>query len=389
MKSMDSPKEQKNDIKGAIRNKALALGFDLVGFAPATSSEKARSGLKEYLNRGYHGDMGWMANTFERRQDPQELWSQAKSIVVLGVNYGPKSDPMANLCEKDRAVISCYAQNRDYHDQIKKKLKALARWIVSEFPSELKVFVDTAPVMEKHLAQRAGLGWQGKHTNLVSRSHGSWLFLGEIYSTLHLRPDREESDYCGRCRRCLDICPTKAFPQSYLLDARRCISYLTIELKDQIPREFRRAMGNRIYGCDDCLAVCPWNKFATPTRDPAYLARAELTAPRLADLAALDEKSFRAVFSGSPIKRIGRDRFVRNVLVAIGNSGHPKLAKSAETLLSDPSSLVRGMAVWALSRLLDKNRIMELKAQYMPAETEPLVLEEWREATIANKPKGP
>lgn len=381
-----------SDPKEAIREKALALGFDAVGFAPAASSRAAKTGLKDYLAHGYHGDMGWMAETEERRADPKVLWPEARSVVVLAVNYGPGQDPMENLENKDRAVISCYARNRDYHDPVKKKLKALARWMVEELQDEtgapgVKVFVDTAPVMEKHLGQAAGLGWQGKHSNLVSRALGSWFLLGEVFTTLDLAPDGAEVDHCGRCRRCLDICPTDAFVGPYKLDARRCISYLTIELKGQIPLEFREAMGNRIYGCDDCLAVCPWNKFAHATKDIGYLPRAELTAPRLADLAALDDATFRQVFSGSPIKRVGRDRFVRNVLVAIGNSGHAHLAESARSLLDDPSPLVRGMAVWALSRLLDTEAFSRAKDEVMPLEADESVRAEWS-APRALKPEG-
>ena len=274
------------------------------------------------------------------------------SVIALGVNYAPAEDPLAVLARRDRAAISAYARNRDYHDVVKKRLKALARWMVARWQgTELKVFVDTAPVMEKPLAQRAGLGWQGKHTNLVSRGHGSWLFLGEIYTTLDLPPDAAEADHCGRCRRCLTACPTDAFPAPYRLDARRCISYLTIEHRGPIPEEFRAAMGNRIYGCDDCLAVCPWNKFARAHSEPAFAPRAGLDAPRLAELAALDDAGFRALFGGSPVKRIGRDRFVRNVLVAIGNSGDPALRPVAQALAEDPDPVVAEAARWAAARL--------------------------------------
>jgi epoxyqueuosine reductase len=296
--------------------------------------------------------------------------------VVLGANYGPAADPLAALARRDRATVSVYAQGRDYHDLVKKRLKALARWMHEGLHADVKVFVDTAPVMEKPLAQAAALGWQGKHTNLVSREFGSWLFLGEVFTTLELAPDAPEADHCGACRRCLDICPTAAFPAPYRLDARRCISYLTIEHKGHIPREFRAAMGNRIYGCDDCLAVCPWNKFAQRTGDAELLPRAELSAPLLADLAGLDDAAFRQVFSGSPIKRIGRDRFVRNVLIALGNSGDPALAGVVAARLDDPSALVRAMAVWALARLQPAN-LAQLRDVHQAAESDPDVRAEW------------
>jgi epoxyqueuosine reductase len=361
----------------AIRDKALALGFDAVGFAPPTLAAEAKRGLSEYLARGYHGDMGWLADKADRRGDPRVLWPEVRSIVVLGLNYGPADDPLALLAARGRASISVYARNRDYHDVLKSRVKTLARWMHETQGGEVKVFVDTAPVMEKPLAQAAGIGWQGKHTNLVSRAHGSWLFLAEIYTTLDLDPDGGESDHCGACRRCLDVCPTHAFPAPYQLDARRCISYLTIEHKGHIAAEFRSAMGNRIYGCDDCLAVCPWNKFAAPAAEPGFLPRAELSAPRLADLADLDDAGFRRVFAGSPIKRIGRDRFVRNVLIAIGNSGAPALAQVAEARLADASPLVRAMAVWALSRLADAASYARLRDAHRPDEADAHVRAEW------------
>ena len=339
------------DLKTLITDRARALGFEVARVAPGTLAERYRLAFGQFLADGRQGDMDWLARTPERRTDPRGLWPEVKSILMLAANYGPAIDPMARLDRKTRATISVYAQNRDYHDILKKRLKELGRFIAQTTGTELKVFVDTAPVMEKPLAQAAGVGWQGKHTNLVSRDYGSWLFLAEIFTTLDLAPDEPETDHCGQCRRCLDVCPTAAFPTPYTLDARRCLSYLTIEHKGQIPAEFRAPMGNRIYGCDDCLAVCPWNKFAQSTVEPAFLPRAELTAPRLADLAALDDGGFREMFAGSPIKRIGRDRFVRNVLIAIGNSGDLSLSIVAEPLLADPSALVRGMAVWALGRL--------------------------------------
>jgi epoxyqueuosine reductase len=366
-------------IRQQIRDKALSLGFDAVGFARAELGAEAKDRLAAFVAEGLHGDMGWMADTAERRGDPAMLWPAARTVVVLGANYGPSADPLAALQRRDRGTVSVYAQGRDYHDLVKKRLKALARWMHEGLHADVKVFVDTAPVMEKPLAQAASLGWQGKHTNLVSRAFGSWLFLGEVFTTLELEPDAPEADHCGACRRCLDICPTAAFPAPYRLDARRCISYLTIEHKGHIPREFRAAMGNRIYGCDDCLAVCPWNKFAQRTGDAELLPRAELSAPRLADLAGLDDATFRQVFSGSPIKRIGRDRFVRNVLIALGNSGDPALAGAAAARLDDPSALVRAMAVWALARLQPAN-LAQLRGVHQAAENDPDVRAEWEQA---------
>ncbi len=363
--------------KPAIRDRALELGFDAVGFAPPGLSPDAKQNLAEYIARGHHGDMGWLADQADRRGDPAVLWPEARSVVVLGMSYAPADDPMARLGAPERGNISVYAQGRDYHDVLKSRLKALARWMHETLACQVKVFVDTAPVMEKPLAEAAGLGWQGKHTNLVSRAHGSWLFLGEVFSDLALEPDAPETDHCGSCRRCLDVCPTGAFPAPYRLDARRCISYLTIEHKGHIAPEFRPAMGNRIYGCDDCLAVCPWNRFAQRTREAAFLPRAELNAPRLAELAALDDTAFRRVFSGTAIKRTGRDRFVRNVLIALGNSGDPAQASVAEGLLSDASPLVRAMAVWALARLADAPTLRRARKAHLPAETDTDVRGEW------------
>ncbi len=363
------------DLKQIILDKARALGFDVARVAPAALAERYRLAFDDFLAEGRQGDMDWLVRTPERRTNPQGLWPETRSILMLAANYGPAIDPMARLRRRDRATISVYAQNRDYHDILKKRLKELGRFIAETTRTELKVFVDTAPVMEKPLAQAAGIGWQGKHTNLVSRGYGSWLFLAEIFLTLDLAADEPETDHCGQCRRCLDVCPTAAFPAPYTLDPRRCLSYLTIEHKGPIPVEFRQPMGNRIYGCDDCLAACPWNKFAQATAEPAFLPRAELTAPRLADLAALDDTSFREIFAGSPIKRIGRDRFVRNVLIALGNSGDARLAPAAERLLDDPSPLVRGMAVWALARLTPA-RVPALRAA-RPADNDPDVRREW------------
>jgi epoxyqueuosine reductase len=366
--------------KDAIRAKALALGFSVVGFAPAELGSQPREGLEAFLARGYHGDMDWLAARKESRAAPKGLWPEARSAVVLGLNYGPATDPMSLTGQRDRGVVSVYARNRDYHDEAKKRLRVLARWMVESYGCDVKLFVDTAPVMEKPLAARAGIGWQGKHTNLVSREFGSWLFLAEIFTDLELPPDQAETDHCGTCRACLDACPTKAFPGPGQIDARRCISYLTIEHKGHIAEEFRGAMGNRIYGCDDCLAVCPWNKYAQRTADYAFLPRAELTAPRLADLARLDDTAFRTLFSGSPIKRIGRDRFVRNVLIAIGNAGEPGLASVAENLTGDPSPLVRAMAVWALSRLTPPHTFTALRDRLFASEADESVRSEWQAA---------
>jgi epoxyqueuosine reductase len=366
------------EIKAAIRAEALGLGFDAVGFAPAALAPEARANLAEFIARGFHGEMGWLAARAHQRGHPQALWPDAKSVVVLGLNYGPAEDPLAPLARRTEGDVSVYARGRDYHDIVKSRLKALARGIAARWPSELKVFVDTAPVMEKPLAARAGIGWQGKHTNLVSRQWGSWLFLGEIYLSLELPPDVPESDHCGQCSRCLEVCPTRAFPAPYRLDARRCISYLTIEHKGHIDAEFRPLMGNRIYGCDDCLAVCPWNKFAQRTREPGFVPRVELTAPTLAALAQLDDGQFRAMFSGSPVKRIGRNRFVRNVLIAIGNSGEPALVAAAESRLGDASPLVRAMAVWALARLAPSALFSALRETHLPSETDDCVRAEWR-----------
>ena len=321
--------------------------------------------------------MDWLATTAERRRDPRTLWPDARAIVMLGVNYGPAGDPLAILSERTHGAISVYAQGDDYHDVIKARLKALARWLTAAAGGGVKVFVDTAAVMEKPLAASAGLGWQGKHTNLVSRRFGSWLFLGAIFTTLELPADAAESDHCGQCRACLDVCPTAAFPAPYRLDARRCISYLTIEHKGPIPRELRAPMGNRIYGCDDCLAVCPWNKFAQQGREAKLTARGALQAPRLADLAQLDDAAFRALFTKSPVKRTGRDRFVRNVMIAIGNSGDAALAEVAQARLDDASPLVRGAAVWALGQLLPKDRLATLAAMRATAESDPTVADEW------------
>lgn len=382
--------------RALIRAEALAAGFDAVAFAPATVTEEDRANLAAYVAEGRHGTMTWMEDTLERRSSPTALWPEALTAITLGLNYRTLADPLDLLDHTDRGYISVYARHRDYHDLVKKRLKQVAGWLHRTFGADVKVFVDTAPVLEKSLAIGGGLGWRGKHTNLVSRSFGSWLFLGEILTTLPLSPapaeedapvdaaqDRtfQERDHCGSCTRCLDICPTGAFDGPRRIDARKCISYLTIEHKEAIPRALRPLMGNRIYGCDDCTAVCPWNRFAPPTPHSDFLPRIELTAPRLADLATLDDTDFRTLFTASPVKRIGRDRFIRNVLIAIGNSGTPALAQPTEALLTDPAPLVRGAAVWALSRLLTPADFAILKARYSQDETDPEVHEEWTACT--------
>ena len=371
MAALPSPKD-------TIRARALELGFDTVGFAPARATGVSRAGLSQYLSEGRHGDMDWMATTAHRRADPRTMWPGARSAVVVGLNYGPEVDPLAVLEQPDRGGISAYAQTgRDYHDVVKKKLRQLARWMAETFPCEVKLFVDTAPIMEKPLAQQAGVGWQGKHSNLVSRSHGSWLFLGEVLTSLDLPPDLPEPDHCGSCQKCLDICPTDAFPAPYQLDARRCIAYLTIEHQGHIPHEFRKPIGNRVFGCDDCLAVCPWNKFAETARDMQMKAREELNAPVLAELAALDDAAFRKLFAGSPVKRLGRDRLIRNVLIAMGNSGLADLLPHIDPHLTDPNPVVRAAAVWALGQLAPQPAVSGLAAIHRPSETDADVLAEW------------
>ncbi len=360
-----------------VKQIAHSAGFDCVGISPAQLSPREKVRLDYFIDDGRHGSMDWMETRTNERSNPQTLWPEARSVIMLGFNYGPDDDPLAILRQKDLGAISVYAQNKDYHDVVKKRLKRVARWLAETYKCAVKVFVDTAPVMEKPLAAKAGLGWQGKHTNLVSRDHGSWLFLGAIYTDLELGHDQPERDHCGSCQQCLDICPTKAFPAPYQLDARRCISYLTIEHKGPIPKEFRKAIGNRIYGCDDCLAVCPWNKFAHNAQETAFHPREALRAPLLKELATLNDADFRSFFSGSPIKRIKRDRFVRNVLIAIGNSDAPELADTALGLLNDPSPLVRGAAIWALSQLLAIEDFSQLTETALPEETDETVRKEW------------
>jgi epoxyqueuosine reductase len=344
--------EGKPNLRQALEKEARALGFAAIGVARADAAPLSGERLRQWLASGAHGDMIWMEEKADRRASPAGLWPEVQSVISLGMSYAPAVDPLALAARPDLGRISVYAQGADYHDVIKKALKALARWLIEAEGGDLKVFVDTAPVMEKPLAEAAGLGWQGKHTNLVSRSEGSWLFLGAIYTTLELEPDKPHQGHCGSCSACLDICPTDAFPAPYQLDARRCISYLTIEHKGPIPDEYREAIGNRIYGCDDCLAVCPWNRFAKAARaNRAFLPRAELTAPALSDLLALDDATFRRIFAGSPIKRIGRNRMVRNAAIAAGNSGRAELVPVLELLVADKDPVVAEAASWALGRL--------------------------------------
>jgi epoxyqueuosine reductase len=364
-------------MKAAIRARAQALGFDACGFASVEVAWPAEARLREFVAQGRHGEMAWMETTLDRRVHPRAMWENARSAVVLGLNYGPDENPMDALADRTSGAVSVYARGDDYHELIKGRLKQLAGWMVQTYGGELKVFVDTAPLMEKPLAQAAGVGWQGKHTNLVSRALGSWLFLGSILTDLELAPDMAEVDHCGSCRACLDVCPTQAFPAPYQLDARACLSYLTIEHAGPWPVRYRTAVGNRIYGCDDCLAVCPWNKFAEVGREMRLAARDALRRPSLEALAGLDDAAFRALFAKSPVKRIGRDRFVRNVLYAIGDSGASALAGVAEARLDDGSALVRGAAVWALSRLLAQGAFAALRAERGAVETDPGVLAEW------------
>ena len=368
---------QDRDLVYALQDRAKNEGFVAFGIAPGRLAPAAGVRLRQWLREGLHGDMLWMESRADERANPDILWPEVKSVVMLGMSYAPPQDPMVLADQDTRARISVYAQGRDYHDVVKGALKRLASWLAHEAGAGVKVFVDTAPVMEKALAQSAGLGWQGKHSNVVSREHGSWLFLGAIYTTAELAPALPAEDSCGSCRLCQDICPTNAFPAPYRLDARRCISYLTIEHKGPIDLELRPLMGNHIYGCDDCLAVCPWNKFAeTAAAHKAFLPRAELVAPQIADLLTLDDAAFRQLFSGSPIKRIGRDRFVRNVLIAAGNGTDAGLISQIEVLLADPAPVVRGAAIWALGRL-SPEAFAQRRQDLFAAEQDASVLAEW------------
>ena len=371
-------KSEKQDPVEFLKQEAVHHGFDVFGVTRPEMMGEAGTHLSNFVSEGRHGGMAWMKAELDRRSNPRTLWPEVKSIVMFGMNYGPDDNPLGNLTKKDRASISVYAQNRDYHQLIKGRLKTIAGRLKRLTGAEVKVFVDTAPVMEKPLASAAGLGWQGKHTNLVSRDKGSWLFLGSIFSAASITPNEPETDSCGSCRACLDVCPTNAFPAPYQLDARRCISYLTIEHNGPIPHEFREAIGNRIYGCDDCLAVCPWNKFAETAREVKLQAREELKSPQLSALLALDDAGFRAFFSGSAIKRIGRDQFIRNVLIAAGNSGEAGLLNKIEPLLSDKNPLLRGAAVWAFMRLNTRKALVKAAEMHQSAEQDEMVCGEWK-----------
>ncbi|MFZ4808135.1 MAG: tRNA epoxyqueuosine(34) reductase QueG [Hyphomicrobiaceae bacterium] len=368
------------EIEARLRGEAEALGFDACGITTPDAVGAAGQRLRTFLAEGHHGDMTWMATHADRRADPKVLWPDVRTVVMLAMSYAPPDDPLAALDRTSDAAISVYAKGRDYHDVLKARVKQLGRWLAGETGAAVKVFVDTAPLMEKPLAAAAGLGWQGKHTNLVSREHGSWLFLGALLSTAALAPDPPETDHCGSCRRCLDVCPTEAFPAPYRLDARRCIAYLTIEHKGHIPAAFRAPLGNRVFGCDDCLAVCPWNKFAATAREVRFAARAETDNPPLADILALDDAAFRARFAGTPVKRTGRDRVVRNALIAAGNAGDPSLYPRVAGLAADPSPLVRAMVAWAAPRLGDPAAVAVLRAGRLAVEQDTEVRAEWDNA---------
>jgi epoxyqueuosine reductase len=369
----------KRDLRGWLNAAAAGLGFSLVGIGPASIGAENENGLSAFLDNAFEGDMDWLRTTATQRMQPQNMWPDAKSAIVLGMNYGPDHNPMDNLSARTAGNISVYARGRDYHDVLKGKLKQLASQFSAKTGNAVKVFVDTAPLMEKPLAQQAGLGWQGKHTNLVSRQAGSWLFLGIILTDATLSHDIPETDHCGGCRQCLDICPTNAFPAPYRLDARRCISYLTIEHKGVIAREFRRAVGNRIFGCDDCLAICPWNKFASQAHEQKLVAKAGTDLPPLDQLLLLDDARFRHYFAKTPVRRAGYDRFMRNILIAAGNSDDTALVPLVRTYLDYQASVVRAMAVWALSQLMDQQAWTTLRHQYLPAETDDTVRTEWND----------
>lgn len=362
-------------LVAALRGRAKDLGFDSFGIADPSSRPDMAEKLRLALQQGWHGDMDWMEETAERRQSPAALWPEVRSVIMVGVNYGPDSDPLLQLSRKGEGNISVYARHRDYHDVIKGKLKDLAGFLARRSGGEVKVFVDTAPVMEKPLAQTAGLGWQGKHTVLVSRQFGSWLFLGALFTSAELPPDIPHAETCGSCRKCLDICPTDAFPAPFQLDARKCLAYWSVEARGQIPVALRKPMGNRIFGCDDCLAVCPWNKFAQVSQEAKLRAREDLTAPALAGLAQLDDEAFRKLFAGSPVKRLGQKRFLRNVLIAIGNSGDAGLLEHVRNRLTDEEPLVRGAAIWALRQLAEPEEVNRLHARH--PEPDATVAAEW------------
>ncbi|MBY3442154.1 tRNA epoxyqueuosine(34) reductase QueG [Rhizobium laguerreae] len=377
----DKERRRRDNLTEFVRAESAAKGFDLCRITRPDAIPQAKERLGQFIDAGRHGTMDWMAETRDRRGDPRTLWSEVRSVVVFGLNYAPDEDPRGILDKPDKAAISVYARNRDYHDVIKGRLKEIATRFAARAGADVKVFVDTAPVMEKPLAEAAGLGWQGKHTNLVSRVHGSWLFLGTMFTTADLVIDEAETDHCGSCRACLDICPTAAFPAPYQIDARRCISYLTIEHKGPIDADLRGLIGNRIYGCDDCLAACPWNKFASSASEMKLKTREDLKEPSIAFLLTLGDATFRTFFSGSPVKRIGRDRFIRNVLIAAGNSGDKALIGPCRGLSEDPSPVVRGMAVWALSRLMEAGEFAAFAAQRAD-ERDDDVLNEWRLAGV-------
>jgi epoxyqueuosine reductase len=372
-----APKHVSQDLKLQLIAEARAIGFDGIGFAHPDALGEASARLRTFVALGRHGDMDWMERHLERRADPRTLMSDVRTVIMLAMSYAPTEDPLQALSQRTRGVVSAYAKGRDYHDIIKAKLKTLARGLQARTGADVKVFVDTAPLMEKPLAAAAGLGWQGKHTNLVSRAEGSWLLLGAILTSAEMAADIPETDHCGTCRRCLDICPTAAFPAPYVLDARRCIAYLTIEHKGHIDPQFRVAMGNRVFGCDDCLAVCPWNKFAAASREIGFAARAGADNPSLAELLALDDPTFRSRFAGTPVKRTGRDRLLRNALIAVGNSADPSLIDAVRALIADPSPLVRAMAIWALRRLVPEFEIAPLRARKLAVEADADVRSEW------------
>ncbi len=366
------------DLKTLLKKAALELGLDAIAVTTPAAIPEAAARLQSFLAEGRHGDMQWLADKSGKRANPNALWPEARSIIMIGQSYAPKEDPLTALDDRTRAAISVYAKGRDYHDVLKKKIRTLAGQFAEASGAEVKIFVDTAPLLEKPLAAAAGLGWQGKHTNLVSREHGSWLFLGAILTTAELEPDLPESDHCGSCRKCLDICPTAAFPAPYQLDARRCLAYLTIEHRGHIVEEFRRPLGNRVFGCDDCLAVCPWNKFAEASREAKFAATPETDNPPLAELLAISDAEFRLRFAGTPVKRTGRDRVVRNALIAAGNSRDRALVPLVQSLLNDASPLVRAMAIWALQQLVDVKTFQALRQEYASIETDPDVASEWR-----------
>ena len=372
---------KKNELikaQSEIISKSKELGFDTIGFAKPELKKEVKNNLNNFLENNYHGEMDWLKRNKYRRESPKNLWPDVKTIICLGVNYGPATDPLKFLEKKEFGNISVYARGQDYHKIIKKNLKEFGRWLSKRLDCDLKVFVDTAPVMEKNIAELAGLGWQGKHTNLVSKEFGSWLFLSEIFINIDLKEDFKEKDSCGTCKKCLEICPTNAFTDKYKLDARKCISYLTIEHKSQIPLEFRKKIGNRIYGCDDCLAICPWNKFAKESEEIKFSSEKNIADLTLSNLSGFNDEDFRIFFSGSPIKRIGRDRFLRNVLIAIGNSNNKELAKKALSNINDKSSLVRGAAIWAIRRLLNNSELKKIKENSLSKEKDLSVISEWK-----------